>query len=232
MAYIEDIDENDVDVIKSVIVDVIKSVIVHEENLSISKVRPFKPGKKVGVAMTKNFVKMSKLMSLVLRHDPSVLSLQMDENGWIKVNDLIKALKTRYSELDRDVLNSIVETNDKKRFSFNEDKTGIRANQGHSIEVDLNFVVESPPELLYHGTSSKSLDAIYAAKGLCKMSRLHVHLSSDKETATKVGKRHGGNLIIFVVQSLKMHEDGYTFFKSDNGVWLTDFVPTKYMEIL
>ena len=179
----------------------------------------------------KNIVKISKLLSLVLRHDPSVLSLTIDENGWINVSDLIKAVKSKYPDFNKEVLDTVVETNDKKRFAFNDAKTKIRANQGHSIEVDLNLSPEMPPEILYHGTSSKSLDAIYASKGLLKMSRQHVHLSSNIETAERVGKRHGGNLIVFAIQAGKMAQDGKIFYKSENGVWLTDFVPTEYMEI-
>jgi putative RNA 2'-phosphotransferase len=179
--------------------------------------------------MTENQKKrISKFLSLVLRHQPETIDLVLDANGWADVEELI-AKWTKHSHIfSADELKEIVFTNDKKRFSFNEDETKIRANQGHSIDVDLALKATEPPEFLYHGTVAKFLENI-KQEGLLKISRQHVHLSGDKETAEKVGSRRG-TPVILVVNSFKMHQDGYAFFISENGVWLTDNVPVKYIE--
>ena len=172
--------------------------------------------------------KISKFISLVLRHKPEVINLKLDENGWADVDELITKSKRDFHEgFTFEELNEIVETNDKKRFIFNEDKTKIRANQGHSIDIDLALKPQQPPEFLYHGTAQSNIDSILE-KGIEKRSRQHVHLSQDKETATKVGMRHG-KPIILIIKTQEMFNDGIEFYLSENKVWLTDFVDAKYI---
>ncbi len=170
----------------------------------------------------------SKFLSLVLRHSPETIHLKLDENGWANVDELITKCNQHQKKLDLELLNIVVETNDKKRFAFNEDKTKIRASQGHSIEVELNLKEALPLEFLYHGTVEASINGI-KEKGLQKMSRQHVHLSKDKETAIKVGSRRG-KPIILKVEARRMHEEGFRFYLSENEVWLTDEVPVKYIQ--
>lgn len=172
--------------------------------------------------------KISTFMSLVLRHKPQEIGLQLDENGWTTVSDFLTKMNAKGNTLDFASLEEIVATNDKKRFAFNDDKTKIRASQGHSVTIDLALNEIIPPEALFHGTVEKFMSEI-KLKGLLKMSRQHVHLSNDKETAIKVGSRRG-NAIILIVNSAEMHQDGYKFFQSENGVWLTDHVPAKYIQ--
>lgn len=169
----------------------------------------------------------SKFLSLLLRHKPQLIGLELDEHGWADVDDLIRRVSRR-RPLDRATLEQIVATDDKQRYSFSADGKLIRANQGHSIAVDVELAKLEPPPILYHGTGEKSGPSIIA-QGLLKMSRLYVHLSSDVETARKVGRRHGVPKI-FVVDSGKMFADGFKFFRSVNGVWLTEHVPAKYLE--
>jgi len=176
--------------------------------------------------MSKN-VKEGKFISLVLRHRPETIGIKLDENGWADVGELLQGLEKSNHKISMDTLEEIVATNDKKRYSFNEDKTKIRANQGHSINVDLNLKEQTPPSILYHGTAEGSLDNIKKI-GLTKRDRNHVHLSLDVETAIKVGKRHG-NPIILTIDAKNMHRDGYKFYLSENGVWLTEYVPVKYI---
>ena len=171
---------------------------------------------------------ISKFLSLILRHSPETINIKLDENGWANVNELITKSANNRQSFTFDELQEIVATNDKQRFIFNEDKTLIRANQGHSISIDLALTPQIPPEFLYHGTVSKFIDNI-KNDGLLKMNRQHVHLSKDKETAIKVGSRRGVPVIL-IVRSLKMNEDGFDFYLSENGVWLTDHVPAKYIE--
>lgn len=172
--------------------------------------------------------KTSKFLSYVLRHHPELIGLNLDENGWANVEELItKSKRDSYQGLTVEELSEIVETNDKKRFIFNEDKTRIRANQGHSIDIDLALKPQQPPEFLYHGTAKSNIDSILE-KGIEKRNRQHVHLSQDKETATKVGMRHG-KPIILMIKTKEMSEDGIEFYLSDNNVWLTDFVDAKYI---
>ncbi|WEK68796.1 MAG: RNA 2'-phosphotransferase [Candidatus Chryseobacterium colombiense] len=172
--------------------------------------------------------KISKFISLVLRHKPEIINLKLDENGWTDVEELItKSKRDSHEGFTFEELNEIVETNDKKRFIFNEDKTKIRANQGHSIDIDLALKPQQPPEFLYHGTAQTNIDSILE-KGIEKRNRQHVHLSQDKETATKVGMRHG-KPVILTIRTGKMAEDGILFYLSENNVWLTDFVDAKYI---
>jgi len=173
-------------------------------------------------------IKTSKFLSLVLRHKPETIQIQLDENGWVNVNELIEKLNNYGKEIDFEILKYVVETNSKKRFAFNEDKSKIRANQGHSLQIDLNYKPIIPPEILYHGTSEKFLDSILKS-GIEKRNRQHVHLSSDIETAMKVGQRHG-KPVILEIQTAKMNKNGHKFYLSENKVWLTDYVPIEYIK--
>lgn len=166
-------------------------------------------------------------LSLVLRHDPSAIGLKLDKNGWAEVPALLKCLKQHRLPITREDLDYIVENNNKQRFSFNEEGTKIRANQGHSIDVDLGFVPVVPPESLFHGTAASAVDSIFQS-GLEARGRQHVHLSADRETAVTVGRRHG-RPVVLVIASARMHTDGFRFYQSANGVWLTDRVPVEYI---
>ena len=169
----------------------------------------------------------SKFISLILRHKPETIGITLDEHGWANVEELIEGIgKTR--PFDMETLEEIVRTDNKQRYSFNEDKTLIRANQGHSIPVDVELPVTEPPEYLYHGTGQKYVESIDRT-GLIPKSRLYVHLSADTETAVKVGNRHG-KPVVYRVLSSQMQKDGYVFYRSVNGVWLTKEVPVKYLE--
>jgi putative RNA 2'-phosphotransferase len=178
----------------------------------------------------KEVVRISRFLSLVLRHQPQAINLTLDENGWASVPELLNKLNAEGFIVDFDGLQQVVETNTKKRFAFNEDKTMIRASQGHSIMVDLGFEKKEPPAVLYHGTAAINSAAI-SKGGLLKQSRLHVHLSADMETALKVGQRHG-RPVVFEVSAKEMYQQGYGFYLSENGVWLTDFVPADFLRLL
>jgi putative RNA 2'-phosphotransferase len=170
--------------------------------------------------------RISKFLSLILRHQPETIQLKLDENGWADVSELITKAKGRMHFSFED-LEEVVETNNKKRFAFNEDKTMIRASQGHSIDIDLALKAVQPPDFLYHGTADSNISSIFE-KGIEKRNRQHVHLSADKETATKVGMRHG-KPIILTIRTKEMFDNGIPFYLSANGVWLTDFVDAKYI---
>ena len=169
----------------------------------------------------------SKYISLILRHKPEVIGIALDEHGWANVDELIAGVSKTHP-LTMELLEEIVRTDEKQRYSFNEDHTLIRANQGHSIPVDVEFPEMVPPTLLYHGTGEKYVVSI-DAQGLLPKSRLHVHLSPDVETARKVGARHG-RPVIYTVDAAAMHRDGHVFYRSVNGVWLTKSVPVKYLQ--
>ncbi len=171
--------------------------------------------------------KISKLMSYALRHHPAHLELELDAEGWVATTDLIAGLRQQVPTIDLPLLKEVVETNDKQRFTFNTDQTKIRANQGHSIEVELQLTPKEPPQLLYHGTVAKFLPTI-EKDGLKKMSRQHVHLSPDIPTAKNVGTRRG-HPIILTILAAQMHQDGIPFYESKNGVWLVDHVPSNYL---
>ena len=175
------------------------------------------------------FDNLSKYISLILRHKPEAAGIQLDEHGWANVDELIAGINSSGRNIDMDDLVEIVRTDNKGRYSFNEDKTLIRANQGHSIPVDVELKETVPPEYLYHGTASRFMDSI-SKDGLKPMSRLYVHLSQDIETALKVGKRHG-DPVVLRIYSKTMHEDGIKFYLSENGVWLVDRVDAKYFNI-
>ena len=169
----------------------------------------------------------SKYMSLILRHKPDSIGILLDEHGWANVDELIEGI-AKTQKFDMDILEEIVRTDEKQRYSFNEDKTKIRANQGHSVQVDVELEETEPPEELWHGTGEKFVSAI-DEQGLIPKSRLYVHLSKDAETATKVGSRHG-RPVLYIVSSRQMYRDGYKFYLSKNGVWLTKEVPVKYLK--
>lgn len=168
-------------------------------------------------------------MSLVLRHKPEVIGLKMDKNGWVEVDELISKSKLKGHHFDRETLEHVVKTNDKKRFSFSDDGHRIRANQGHSLEIELELKPVRPPELLFHGTATRNLDSIFE-KGLLKGTRQHVHLTENKTTAKKVGQRYG-KPVILVLLSSDMHDKGYDFYLSENNVWLTDHVPPEFLSV-
>jgi putative RNA 2'-phosphotransferase len=176
----------------------------------------------------KNRNKISKFLSLILRHNPDMIGLPLDENGWADVEDLLARSARHGNIFSREELEEVIATNDKQRFSFSEDKIRVRANQGHSIEVELQLEEKIPPVVLYHGTVEKFLSNI-REEGLRKMTRHHVHLSKDRETAEKVGERRG-SAIILTIRSEEMSRDGLVFYVSANGVWLTEHVPTKYID--
>ncbi len=173
---------------------------------------------------------VSKLLSLVLRHQPDALGIVLDPEGWTDVATLLQKMRIRGMAVDLALLKHVVATNDKQRFAFNADYSRIRANQGHSVVVDLGLVAVEPPVYLYHGTSETSIAAILR-EGLRKQSRQHVHLSADVATATKVGGRHG-RPVVLRVKSGQMHQQGVPFYRSENNVWLTDFVAPEYLEII
>ena len=172
-------------------------------------------------------IRASKLLSRVLRHDPAAIGITLDPQGWADVDDLLNQLAHNRRSITRDQLDHIVETNSKKRFIFSEDGKRIRANQGHSIQIDLGLTPTTPPKSLYHGTATRFLDSI-REKGLVPGNRQHVHLSDNLQTANQVGSRHG-KPVILAVQSGRMAEDGASFYLSENGVWLTDSVTTDFI---
>lgn len=169
----------------------------------------------------------SKFLSLILRHKPEAAGISLDEHGWANVNELLAGIVSTGRKIDMETLEKIVSTDEKQRYSFNEDKTLIRANQGHSIPVDVELKEQEPPEYLFHGTAIRFMKGIYQ-DGLKSMSRLYVHLSANRETATKVGSRHGAPVVL-TIKSGDMYRNGNKFYLSENGVWLTKHVDTKYI---
>jgi putative RNA 2'-phosphotransferase len=177
--------------------------------------------------MDKEQVRTSRFLSLILRHKPEEAGLTLDHSGWCSVDDLLRRCAVRGHRISREDLDAIVTENDKKRFQFSEDGKRIRASQGHSIEVDLQYTPKQPPETLYHGTATRFLDPIKKL-GLIKGSRRHVHLSAQLETAFKVGERHGKSVVI-PVRAGQMHTAGVPFYLTPNEVWLVDAVPPEYL---
>ncbi|ELR99198.1 RNA 2'-phosphotransferase [Gloeocapsa sp. PCC 73106] len=173
--------------------------------------------------------KLSKFLSLILRHQPEQIGLSLNSAGWADVEQLINLANQQGIKINRCLLEDIVKTNDKQRFSFNEDKSKIRANQGHSLSIDLGLSPQEPPEFLFHGTATRFLDSILA-KGLIGMKRQYVHLSIDESTALKVGKRHG-KPVILLIKAGDLYRAGFTFFLVENGVWLTESVPPNFISI-
>ena len=180
--------------------------------------------------MNKDHVKLSKYLCLILRHRPEVINIELDGEGWAYVDDLIAKVneKEGRERLTLDLLKKIVAEDNKTRFAFYSDGSMIRASQGHSIPVDLNYQALDPPEILYHGTVDRFLGAI-GKQGLKRMKRHHVHLSADFETANNVGGRRG-KAVVLEIEAKTMSQEGYNFYVSDNGVWLTDHVPTTYLK--
>lgn len=179
--------------------------------------------------MERELVKTSKFLSLILRHRPETIGMQLDEEGWLNINELVENANKHGKNLSLELLHEVVASNDKKRFALSDDGLQIRANQGHSI-ADVNLKLESvePPELLFHGTIAQFLPSI-KEKGLLKRSRNHVHLSADEKTAELVGRRRG-KPVILIVQSSLMHLAEHKFYLSTNGVWLTEFVPVEFIQ--
>lgn len=175
----------------------------------------------------KQHTKLSKFLSLVLRHKPEKIGIELSDSGWTDTSILIQKMNDYGKRIDFETLSIIVDTNDKKRYGFNEDQSKIRANQGHSLDLDLGYTPKTPPTILYHGTAQKNLDSIFKV-GLEKRGRHHVHLSKDIETALKVGQRHGKPIVLNILAKA-MDEDRFEFFESENKVWLTDHVPVKYL---
>lgn len=179
--------------------------------------------------MKNNLITTSKFLSLILRHKPETIGLAIDEHGWLDISTLIENANSKGHAITLELLHEVVATSDKRRFMLSEDGMKIRANQGHSVEnVDLQLEPIVPPEVLHHGTVAQFIPSI-RQHGLLKRSRNHVHLSTDMETASKVGKRRGQPFVL-TITSLQMHETGHVFFQSANGVWLTDAVPVEFIE--
>jgi putative RNA 2'-phosphotransferase len=178
--------------------------------------------------MTQGLVKTSKFMSLVLRHKPETIGLGLDANGWAEIGALVEKAGAHGVALTREQIAEVVATSDKQRFAIDATGTRIRANQGHSVEIDLGLQPRAPPDTLFHGTGEKSVAAI-RAEGLMAGQRQHVHLSRDEETAGKVGSRHGRPVVLRIAAG-RMRAQGHAFFLSTNGVWLTDCVPAEFIE--
>jgi len=178
----------------------------------------------------KRRVHLSKFISKHLRHEPEKLGLTLEPGGWVLVTDLLSAAERADCAFTRDELNEVVRLCNKQRFAFDDTGTQIRANQGHSTEIDLQLEEVEPPAELFHGTTHRNRDAILR-EGLTKMARHHVHLSADTATALKVGSRHG-KPVVLLVDAAKMRADGHVFFRSNNGVWLVDRVPPQYLRVL
>jgi putative RNA 2'-phosphotransferase len=172
---------------------------------------------------------ISQRLSLVLRHQPEAAGVTLDHAGWADVDTLLAGLRTRGCDVDLARLEHVVDTNDKQRFELDADASRIRARQGHSVAVALGYVALPPPEYLFHGTVAAALPAIRAA-GLQKMRRHAVHLSADLETATRVGARRGAPLVL-TVRAGALHREGGVFFRTENGVWLTEGVPVAFVEL-
>ncbi len=180
--------------------------------------------------MEKKLVRTSKFLSLVLRHRPEAIGLELDAAGWAPVPELIARAREHGRELTEPLLREVVQKNDKRRFSLSEDGSRIRARQGHSLSVDLGLEPVAPPAVLFHGSAKRFLASI-RRRGLLKGERHHVHLSVDAATARAVGGRHGPPVVLRV-DAGRMHADGHAFFVSENGVWLTDHVPVKYLDVI
>jgi putative RNA 2'-phosphotransferase len=179
--------------------------------------------------MSARQIRISKFLSLVLRHEPAKAGLALDAAGWVEVDELLRGCASAGVAFSREELKQVVAQNDKQRFAFSEDRRRIRANQGHSVEVALDYAPAAPPDVLFHGTADRFLASI-RAQGLVKAQRHHVHLSADRAVAVEVGKRHGRPVVICVA-AVAMHGAGHAFFRSANGVWLTDRVPAQFLSI-
>lgn len=172
---------------------------------------------------------LSKFLSLILRHEHERIGLTLDESGWTDIDALIRNAAASGRSFTRAQLEEVVATSDKKRFAISADGQRIRANQGHSIDVDLGLMPVMPPDVLYHGTARRFLESILA-NGLDKRQRHHVHLTGDLAVARSVGQRYGV-VVVLAVDAARMQEEGHRFFRSENGVWLIDAVPTRYLSV-
>jgi putative RNA 2'-phosphotransferase len=177
--------------------------------------------------MDRQLVGTSKFLSLVLRHSPERIGLTLEHGGWASVPELIRLANDAGHQLMEQLLHRVVAENDKQRFALTSDGAWIRANQGHSIQVDLGLDPLEPPESLYHGTATRNVDSI-RRKGLLPGRRQHVHLSPDERTAVQVGRRHG-TPVVLLVDAGSLHRAGAEFFRSSNGVWLTSYVPAAFI---
>lgn len=175
----------------------------------------------------KQLVQISKMIAKTLRHKPESFGLKLESGGWVAVTALLEAFERKGYRLSQTELEEVVRRNDKQRFAFDESGRRIRASQGHSVDIDLGLEALEPPELLFHGTTTAALERVLET-GLQRMSRHHVHLSIDEETAQRVGSRHG-QAVILRVAARAMHEAGHAFYRSDNGVWLTDSVLPAFL---
>ncbi len=171
-------------------------------------------------------VKLGRFLSLVLRHNPDAAGITLDEHGWADVRELLAGVRRSGRQIDMETLERIVRENNKQRYSFNEDHTKLRANQGHSIPVDVELTATQPPRYLYHGTAARFLPAIQR-EGIKKMTRQYVHLSGDYQTAIEVRRRHGAPVVI-TIDAAAMARDGEIFYLSENGVWLCEYVAPRY----
>jgi putative RNA 2'-phosphotransferase len=172
--------------------------------------------------------RVSKFLSFVLRHRPDSIGLELDDAGWVDVETLLRESQASGTTITRAELEEVVATSPKRRFALSEDGLRIRASQGHSVEVELGYEPAPPPEQLFHGTVASALESI-RAQGLVRMARHHVHLSSDRATATNVGQRRGAPIIL-TVRAGRMHRAGFVFYVSANGVWLTEHVPPEFLD--
>jgi putative RNA 2'-phosphotransferase len=184
----------------------------------------------VSQALPARLVKLSKLLSLVLRHKPETLALTLDEQGWVAIDVLLQQAAAAGQPIDRNDLEQVIARNDKSRFTRSADGLRLRAAQGHSLPVQLDLAPRTPPEILYHGTATRFLDAI-RAEGLQPRGRNHVHLSTDSKTAREVGRRHG-RAVVLAVAAAAMHAAGWMFFQAENGVWLTPAVPAQFLRVI
>lgn len=175
----------------------------------------------------KQDIELGRFLSYVLRHRPSAAGIELDAHGWAEVEPLLEGCNRVGKKIDRAALERIVRENGKQRYSLSEDGARIRANQGHSLKVDVELPEAEPPAVLYHGTATRFLPSI-RAEGLRRGSRQHVHLSEDRETALQVGRRHGEPALLRV-NAAAMYRDGRTFYRSENGVWLCESVPREYL---
>ena len=177
--------------------------------------------------MNQNLVSISKFLSLVLRHKPEEIGLSLDTNGWASIDDLIRLSNQKGTTLTKDMIEEVVAANDKKRFVISPNGAKIRANQGHSVSVDLGLIPREPPATLFHGTATRFVESI-RQQGLLHGARQHVHLSSDEAVAMNVGQRHG-KPVILMIDARTMFEQGHLFYLSENGVWLAEHVPVSFI---
>lgn len=178
------------------------------------------------MTQSSNDIRLGKFLSLVLRHNPQAAGITLDGHGWADVEALLAGVCRTGRRIDMETLERIVRENNKKRYSFNEDHTKIRANQGHSLQVDVELREAKPPQYLYHGTAARFHSSIQQ-EGIRKMGRQYVHLSGDFRTAMEVGRRHGSPVVI-TIHAEAMAADGIAFYRSENGVWLCEYVDPQY----